>query len=73
MQRFRGARWVGPPAGPRVLLLSAEPISGQRWVYTYSITPGRTVSLVTMPGPGMLPPDHPDYATIVADLTREPP
>lgn len=70
MRSFRGAVWVGPPAGPRVLLLSSTLESGARWHYTYSVSPGITVTVVTMPAPGMLPPTAPEYAAIVLDLVR---
>lgn len=73
MQRFSGARWVGPAAGPRVLLLSAEPGSGQRWTYTYSVSPGVAVRVVVMPGPGMPEPDDPAYARIVLGLVQQAP
>lgn len=70
MRSFQGAQWVGPAAGPRVLLLAAEPLSGWRWAYTYSVSPGVSVTVVTMPGPGMLPATDPAYAGIVLDLVR---
>lgn len=73
MQRFSGARWVGPAKGPRVLLLSAEPGSGQRWTYTYSVSPGVVVRLVVMPGPGVPGPFDPAYAGIVLGLVKQPP
>lgn len=68
METFTGAEWVGPAAGPRVLLLSAQLASGGRWVYRYSVGPGRVVSVLTEPGPGMLPPTDPAYAGIALQL-----
>lgn len=68
METFRGAEWVGPPDGPRVLLIAAELASGGRWIYRYSVSPGRVVSVLTEPGPGMLPPTDPVYAGIVIEL-----
>jgi hypothetical protein len=61
---------VTAPGVPPVLLLSSTLISGGRWVYEYSVAPGRVVSLVTMPGPGMLPPDDPSWAVAVDQLLR---
>lgn len=65
MREFQGAEWVGPSSGPQVLLLSSEPGSGQRWVYTYSVAPGVVVRLVVMPAPGLPDPADPVYAGIV--------
>lgn len=73
MDRYRGARWVTAPDGGQVLLLSAEPASGGRWVYQYSVSPGEVVSLVTTPGPGMPDPADSVLAQIVLDVTRRPP
>lgn len=68
METFSGAEWVGEDGGPRVLLLSAELASGGRWVYRYSVSPGRVVSVLTEVGPGMLAPTDPVYAGIAHQL-----
>lgn len=73
MDRYRGARWVTAPDGRIVLLLAAQPASGGRWVYSYSVSPGRVVSLVTTPGPGMPDPGDSVLAQIALDVTEEPP
>lgn len=65
MRVFHGAQWVGPSSGPRVLLLSSEPGSGQRWTYAYSVSPGVVVRLVVMPAPDLPDPADPVYAGIV--------
>lgn len=73
MRRWSGAVWVGPAAGPQVLLLATYPVSGQRWVYEYSPAPGLVVRVVTMPGPGQPDPADPAYAGIVLRLVQQPP
>lgn len=64
---------MGPKQGPKVLLLAAEPGSGQRWIYTYSVAPGVVVRLVVMPGPNVPGPADPLYAPIVLGLVKQPP
>lgn len=58
------------PGVPPVLALGAEPISGGRWAYRYSINPGQVVTLIVMPGPGMLPATDPAFAVVIDDLMR---
>lgn len=68
METFSGAEWVGHPGGPRVLLLSAQLVSGGRWAYRYSVSPGRVVTVLTEVSPGMIGPTDPDYAAVALQL-----
>lgn len=67
MQNWTGARPVDAPTDAYVLLLSERLTDRGQVIYTYSIAPGRVVSLVTRPGPSRLPPDHP---AILAEVAR---
>lgn len=68
MRPFRGAEWVTAPGVPAVLLLSSERISGGGWLYTYSVTPGEVVHVVTWPAPGVPGPADTIMAHIISDL-----
>lgn len=67
MKNWSGARPVPAPTEAFVLLLSERLTERGQVIYTYSVAPGRVVSLVTRPGPSMLPPDHP---AILAEVAR---
>lgn len=66
MRNWSGARPVPAPTDAFVLLLSERLTERGQVIYTYSIAPGRVVSLVTRPGPSRLPPDHPAILAEVA-------
>jgi hypothetical protein len=68
MRTFKGAQWVSSPGTSPVLLLASEPISGGGWLYTYSVTPGEVVQVVTWPAPGAADPADTIMARIVNDL-----
>lgn len=67
MASWKGARPVDTPSAAFVLLLSEQLQDNGMVVYTYSVAPGRRVSLVTRPGPARLPPDHP---AVLAEVAR---
>lgn len=67
MQNWTGARPVPAPTDAFVLLLSERLTERGQVIYTYSVAPGRVVSLVTRVGPSRLPPDHP---VILAEVAR---
>lgn len=66
VQPFRGAAVIGQ--GPRWLILLTEVRQTRHgsWVYTYSIAPGRQVSFVTWPRPGMIGPYDDTFAGLCA-------
>lgn len=66
MQNWSGARPVDAPTDVLVLLLSVRLTERGQVIYTYSVAPGRVVSVVTRPGPSMLPPDDPAILAEVA-------
>lgn len=68
MRTWSGARIVHSDDQGDILLLSIDLTGRGRWVYTYSLAPGLTVPLTLQAGPTMLPPDHPDIVSVVADL-----
>lgn len=67
MREWSGAELVGPDTQWRVLLVRVAMVAGGDWAYTYSFRPGRTVTFVTRPGPGMLDPHDPAFATLARD------
>ena len=66
MREWTGAVLVGPDTQWRILLTRVAMTAGGDWAYTYSFRPGRAVTFVVRPGPGMLDPH--DHA--FADLAR---
>lgn len=68
MENWTGAVRVGPPDGPLVLLTATQLQPTGKVTYTCSISPGVSVTLVTTPGPAMLPPDDPAIVAVVLDL-----
>jgi hypothetical protein len=64
VRTFTGATWVRSSSGSEYLLLRSERSSGGNWLYTYSVYPGTTLTLVTVPGPGTPGPAD----TVIADM-----
>jgi hypothetical protein len=64
---------VQAPGVPPVLLLSAELTADGFWVLAYSVAPGRVVTVVTIPWPGLPDADDPAYALLVDQLVRSTP
>ena len=64
MREWTGAVLVGPDVQWRVLLVKVAQLGNGDWSYTYSFRPGRTVTFVTRPGPGMLDPHDDTYAEL---------
>jgi hypothetical protein len=64
MREWTGAVLVGPDTQWRVLLTRVALTAGGDWAYTYSFRPGRSVTFVTRPGPGMLDPHDDTYAIL---------
>jgi hypothetical protein len=70
MQTWQGAEPLGELDGWLVLALAAVQLPGGSWAYTWSIRPGVTVSVITLPGPDTLQVTNPDWLEIIRDITR---
>lgn len=64
MREWTGAVLVGPDVQWRILLTRVAQLANGDWAYTYSFRPGRSVTFVTRPGPGMLGPHDPTFAEL---------
>lgn len=68
MSSWTGARPVPAPCDAFVLALSERLTERGLIVRTYSVGPGRVVTLTAWPGPATLPYDHPAVLAVVAAL-----